>query len=228
MQAGAFMSAVPLQQPKDTATDYQALSFFVNAILSHVRTAQQVKVIAVSGGGLGPIGTVDVQPLVSQVNGIGQGQPHGVVYGRPYLRWQGGTSALILDPAIGDIGLLVCCDRDTSNVVATLSASLPASLRRFNFADGVYVGCSLSNTTPTDYVWVKPPGQGISIVSTGTVKIQGSQVDITGPVNANGATISNSGEITDAAGKVLGTHEHGPGTYVAGTNAVTGDSGAPV
>lgn len=222
--------ATPLQQPESTATDYQALEFFVNAILSHVRTVQQVEVIAVTGGGLGPIGTVDVQPLVSQVNGIGQGQPHGVIYGRPYIRWQGGASAIILDPAVGDKGLLACCDRDTSNVVATLASALPASLRRFNFADGVYIGCNLSKTTPTDYVWVKPSSGGIAIVSTGTITIQGSQINITGPVNANGATISNSGEVTDAAGKVLGTHDHSAGTYVApgGGGAVTGNSGAPV
>lgn len=223
-------TATPLQQPESTATDYQALEFFVNAILSHVRTAQAVKVIAVHGGGLGPIGTVDAQPLVSQVDGIGQGQSHGVIYGRPYIRWQGGTSAVILDPAANDIGLLVCCDRDTSNVVATLAAALPASLRRFNFADGIYVGCSLSSTVPTDYVWIKPESAGIAIVTAGTLSIQAAHINITGPVNANGAVISNSGEVTDAAGKVLGTHEHGPGTYVApsGGGPVTGDSGAPV
>lgn len=227
------MSAVlsyPLQQPESATTDYQALKFFVDAVLSHVRTAHPVQVITVTGGGLGPIGTVDVQPLVSQIDGIGQGEPHSTVYGRPYIRWQGGTSAIILDPAAGDKGLLVCCDRDTSNVVATLAAALPASLRRFNFADGVYVGCHLSKTTPTDYVWVKPAGAGIDIVSQGKITIRGSQINMTGPVNANGATISNAGEVTDAAGKVLGTHDHSAGTYVApsGGGPVTGNSGAPV
>lgn len=220
----------PLQQPPNPATDYQALEFFVNAILSHVRTAHPVSVQAVHGGGLGPIGTVDVLPLVNQTNGIGQGQAHGAIYGRPYIRWQGGNSAVILDPSEKDVGLLVCCDRDISNVVANLAAALPASLRRFNFADGIYVGCSLSKTAPTQYVQFLPNAGGIKIVSPETVTIQGSQINITGPVNANGATISNAGEITDAAGKVLGTHEHGPGTYVApsGGGAVTGDSGAPV
>lgn len=218
------MSANPLQQPEDTATDYQALEFFVNAILSHVRTAHPVQVIAVTGGGLGPIGTVDVQPLVSQVNGAGQGQPHGVVYGRPYIRWQGGTSAVILDPAVNDIGLLVCCDRDISNVVATLAAALPASLRRFNFADGIYMGCSVSSTTPTQYVQFLPENGGINVKSPGEIKLTGSSI------NLNGATISGAGEVTDAAGKVLGTHDHLPGTYVApsGGGPVTGNSGAPV
>lgn len=222
--------ATPLQQPESSATDLQALEFLIDAVLAHVRTAQQVEVMAVSGGGLGPIGTVDVQPLVSQVNGIGQGQAHGTIYGRPYIRWQGGTSAIILDPVIGDKGLLVCCDRDTSNVIATLAAALPASLRRFDFADGVYIGCNLSNTTPTDYVWVKPASAGIAIVSAGPITIQGSQINMTGPVNANGAQITNAGEVKDALGKVLGTHDHSSGTLVApsGGGAVTGNTGAPV
>jgi hypothetical protein len=144
--------AYPLQQPSSAGTEYQAFKFFVNAILAHVRTVHPVEVVAVHGGGVGPIGTVDVQPLVSQINGIGQGQPHKVVYGRPYIRWQGGTSAIILDPAVGDVGLLLCCDRDISNVVATLAAALPASLRRFNFADGIYLGCFLSSAAPTQYI----------------------------------------------------------------------------
>lgn len=221
--------AYPLQQPPNPATDYQALEFFVNAILSRARTAHPVSVQAVHGGGLGPIGTVDVLPLVNQMNGIGQGQAHGTVFARPYIRWQGGSSAVILDPSINDVGLLVCCDRDISNVVANLAAALPASLRRFNFADGIYVGCSLSKTTPTQYVQFLPNAGGIKIISPQTVTIQGSQINLTGPVNANGATISSGGEITDAAGVALGIHEHSAGTYVApsGGGPVTGDSGAP-
>lgn len=215
-------AAYPLQQLEDTATDYQSLSFLVNGILSRVRTAHPVKVLAVHGGGVGPIGTVDVQPLVSQVNGLGQGEAHGPVYARPYLRYQGGTSAVILDPVVGDTGLLVCCDRDISAVIATLSQALPGSLRRFNFADGIYVGCFLSNTTPSDYVWVKPSSGGIEIVTAGTLTIQASQVNITGAVNANGATISSGGEVTDAAGKVLGTHIH------SGVQTGGGDTGPPV
>lgn len=216
--------ATPLQQPKDIATDYQALEFFMNSILSRVRTAHPVRVMAVTGGGLAPIGTVDVQPLVNQANGVGQGQPHGVVYNRPYIRWQGGASAIILDPVVGDTGLLVCCDRDTSNVVATLAAALPGSLRRFDFADGIYVGCCLSKTTPTDYVWIKPESAGIDIVSAGPIKLTGSSI------NLNGATISGAGEVTDATGKVLGTHDHSAGTLVApsGGGAVTGNTGSPV
>lgn len=221
----------PLQQPPDTATELQAWSFLIDAILSHVRTAHPVQVVAVyPGAGSPPLpGTVDVKPLVSQMNGIGQGQAHGTVYGRPFVRIQSGGSAVIVDPNVGDRGVLLCCDRDISNVVATLAAALPASLRRFNFADGIYIGGWGNGTAATDYVWVKPASAGIAMVSLGPIDIQGSQVNITGPINANGAQISGAGEIQDAAGVVLGTHEHGPGTYVApgGGGAITGDSGEP-
>jgi hypothetical protein len=216
--------AYPLEQRSSTSTEHQALSFFVNSILANVRTAHPVTVQAVYSGGLGPIGTVDVLPLVSQVNGIGQGTPHKIIYGCPYLRYQGGTSAVILDPAVGDLGLLICCDRDISNVIATLTAALPGSLRRFNFADGIYVGCAASGITPSQYVQFLAEAGGINVVSPGEIKLTGSSI------NLNGATVSGAGEIQDALGVVLGTHDHTPGTYVApsGGGPVVGNSGEPI
>lgn len=53
-----------------------------------------------------------------------------------------------------------------------------------------------------------------------------------GDFNVNGATIDASGEITNAAGIVLGTHDHTPGTFLGDGNPVspgpvTGISGPP-
>ena len=205
------MSAYPLQQLESTATEYQALAFLWNSLMARVRTVHPVEVVAVHGGGLGPIGTVDVKPLVSQVNGIGEGQPHGTIYGRPYNRWQGGSSAVILDPDVGDIGQLQCCDRDISNVIATLSAALPGSLRRFNFADGIYVTACLSNLTPSQYVQFVPNGGGINVVSPGTVKVNGATINSAGDLTApelaanNGAT----GSFTCENGAVTVTVQNG-------------------
>lgn len=55
-------------------------------------------------------------------------------------------------------------------------------------------------------------------------------------VNSNGVTIKGGGKtwsftasgLTLDTGVVAETHEHGPGTYVAGSSAVTGESGEPV
>ena len=188
--------ANPLQQPQSSVTPYEALVFVWNSLMSRVRTAQQVEVMAVHGGGLGPIGTVDVQPLVAQLDGAGNSTPHKTIFGRPYIRWQGGNCAIIMDPQANDIGLLVCCDRDTSNVIATLKSALPASLRKFNFADGVYVSACLSGAAPAHYLKFTPgSGGGISLVTPDTLMLQGENVDITGAVDANGATIDTSGNI---------------------------------
>lgn len=203
----------PQQQPTSAATEYQALQFMVLQRLMRVQTAILVKIEAVHGGGLGPVGTCDVLPLVDQIDGAGNVVPHQTIYGRPYLRQQGGASAVILDPSVGDLGLMVFCSRDISSVIASGASGPPASRRIFSYADGLYVGGAL-NGEPTQYIEFLPAGAGITIVSPG-------------PVTINGAQISASGEISDAAGVVLGTHEHVAGTYTAGSTAVTGTSGVP-
>lgn len=66
--------------------------------------------------------------------------------------------------------------------------------------------------------------------------IAGSSPNWSVTVNSSGVTIKgggktwtfNSSGFTWSNGIVAETHEHGPGTYVAGTTAVTGDSGQPV
>src|SRR5689334_17719037 len=104
--------ATPLQTLTDGATEFQMLRFFLQQRLLKVQTATLVKVQAVHGGGVGPIGTVDVLPLIDQVDGAGNIVPHVTIYGRPYCRWQGGANAIVLDPQVGDIGLMVFGSRD--------------------------------------------------------------------------------------------------------------------
>jgi len=58
------------------------------------------------------------QVLVNLVTGANISVPHGVISARPYYRAQGGTSGIILDPVVGDIGVMVFASRDSSAVVA--------------------------------------------------------------------------------------------------------------
>jgi hypothetical protein len=246
MSATGESIATPFQKPHSEATEYQALQFLLLQRLMKVQTSILVEIEAVHGGGLGPVGTVDVLPLVDQVDGAGNAVPHQTIYGRPYIRWQGGNNAVILDPQAGDLGLCVFCSRDISSVIASKEHGPPASGRIFSYADGLYVGGAL-NGTPTSYLQWLANGT-INVVSPQAVNIQclnatldvedtltidaatvniTAALNITGPVNANGAQISEAGEITDADGVVLGTHDHEPGSYVAGSTPVTGTSGAP-
>lgn len=202
-------TAVAFQQPTSAATEFQALRFLIQQRLLRVQTATLVQVQAVHGGGVGPIGTVDVLPLVGQVDGAGNVVPHVTLFDRPYCRLQsGGTRAVILDPAVGDVGVMVFASRDISSVIANVAsnqkkvASPPSSARTFNYADGLYLLSCLSNETPTEFIEFVPAG-GIKLQTAGTFTAQAASI------NLNGATVSGSGEVTDAAGKVLGTHTHG-------------------
>lgn len=218
--------AVPFQGPTSSATDFQALQFFLEQRLRKVQTSILVEVLAVQPAGTGElsgtVGTVDVQILVDQVDGAGNVVPHVKLFGRPYSRIQGGQNAYICDPQVNDIGLMVFGSRDLSNVIESLVNSPPGSNRLFSYADGLYVGGYL-NGAPVNYVRIADNG-AIDIVSTQSVSITAPTVSITttGNVDINGAIISSAGEVTDAAGKVLGTHIH------SGVQPGGGDSGPPV
>ena len=158
-----------------------------------------MQVVAVYGTGLNPTGTVDVLPLVNQVNGRGNPTPHGIVPRLPFFRVQGGANAVVIDPVVGDIGLAVFADRDVSTVKTTRAQANPGSFRQHDMADGFYLGGFL-NGVPTQYV--KFTSEGIDIVSSGTVAITSAGL------THNGVNIGS-------------THKHG------GVQTGTSDTGVP-
>jgi hypothetical protein len=174
-----------------------------------------VQVVAVHGGGLAPVGRVDVQPLVQQTDSAGNVTALPVLYGLPYLRWQGGTSAVILDPAVGDIGLVCFADRDVSAVVASLQQSAPGSNRRFSLADGFYMGATL-NAEPTQYLQFDPDN-GITLNSPETITEQ-----IGTDSNAARVVMNSSGIVLSFGGHSITIN----GSGIAVSGAVTGDNTA--
>lgn len=225
---------IPGYGPTQIAAEARRQKLLITTLLLGVRTAMPVSVVAVHPGTGSPpsIGTVDVQPLVQWKDGSGTLWPlapdGAAVYGVPFVRFQSGGSAFVIDPSVGDIGLAIACDRDISSVLASGGElSGPGSGRTHDISDLVYIASLISAAAITQYLLMN--SDGITMLSPNTITIQGQQINITGPVNANGATISDSGEIKDADGITLGTHEHSAGTYVApsGGGAVTGDSGEP-
>lgn len=164
------------QQVNSATAEYNAMLFVVSQILAGRHHVAIVRVIAAtSAGQLAKPGTVDVQPMVSQLDGMGNAVPHGVVNGLPYVRLQGGTSAFILDPAVGDIGLALFADRDVSTVKNTGNFAAPGSLRQNDMADGIYLG-GLLNGAPTQYVQFN--ADGITISSPGAIVLVAPTVTI--------------------------------------------------
>lgn len=140
------------QTPNDSASDFNGISFLIRQIIGRLDTMKLVEVKAVnSDGEIAAAGTVDVLPLVNQIDGAGNATSHGIVHGLPWTRLQGGTCAVICDPVVGDIGYVIASDRDISNVKASKQRSNPGSFRKFNIADGIYIGGAL-NVAPEQYL----------------------------------------------------------------------------
>lgn len=146
-----------LATPGDISSDIAAAVFIARQIVNKISVAKLVQVKAVTGGGVNPAGTVDVLPLVQQIDGNGYGTPHGVVPGLPWIRVQGGKNAVICDPQVGDVGLVVFADADISVLKAqtpgfsSAKGFVPSTRRRFDMADGVYVGGCLE-VAPEQYL----------------------------------------------------------------------------
>jgi len=169
-----------VQRPEDASGEYNALAFVINQIINGRNFCAWVQVVNVDApGGLALAGTVDVQPLVNQLDGAGRPIPHGVVNDLPYLRAQGGTNAIIMDPKVGDVGLCVFADRDSSSAQASRGVANPGSFRRNDMADGVYLG-GILNAIPTQYAMFTD--DGISIVSPTKITMQASEIDLVAPV----------------------------------------------
>lgn len=206
------------QQPNSASDEYNAMAFIIRQILNERHYVALVKVVNVTAaGGLALSGTVDVVPLINQLDGQGNAIPHGTVNDLPYVRIQGGSNAVIIDPVVGDIGLCVFCDRDISAVCNTKKASNPGSMRRSDMADGVYLG-GLLNAIPTQYAMFTPAG--IELHSPTLIKLTAPKVQIIAPlveINASTSTVITTPDFT-VNGK---THLNG-NTDVTGTTTLNG------
>lgn len=129
------------QSRQTNASDYSAIRFAIEQLLIQKHTMTIVKVLSCTGtDSPDSIGTVDVLPMITQVNGSGQSVPHGELFQLPYVRIQGGTNGIVIDPKKDDIGLAIFAERDITKVVNTKEVSPPDSRRVMSMSDGVYLG----------------------------------------------------------------------------------------
>ncbi|WHB31175.1 baseplate protein [Xanthomonas phage NEB7] len=222
------MAAPKLNAPFETQFNAErAQEFMILRLLRQIHTADVVKVLAVYPTA-GTVGFVDVQPLVQDRDTNNVVIAQSPIFKLPYLRLQGGTSAIILDPAVGDLGLAVFAERDITNAVATREAGAPPTDRTYDTGDGLYFGGFL-NADPTQWVKFTQAG-GIDILSTGDLNLQaagamtlqaGGTLTMTAAnVVINGATTFNNPIIAPQAtigGIPFTTHRHPNGSPNTGT-----------
>ncbi len=213
------------ENPSSNQGEFNALTFLMTQLLARLNISTLVKVVAVDDpGGVAMCGTVDVLPLVNQLDGSMKTVAHATIYGLPYFRLQGGSNAIIITPQVGDIGMAAFADRDISSVKATQAQANPGSLRRFDMADGMYFGGML-NAAPVRYV--KIDDDGVTIEGVANVTIHGDNTTInatattinteTAEVNASDSITVNSPTTTFNGDVEIDGNMHSTGT-------VTGDA----
>ncbi len=230
------------QDQADGASQYNALDFHIQQAISAISTAAVVKIVRapydkdgndIDPGSVVPVGYVDVQPMVNQIDGRGQPTPHGTVFRLSYHRVQGGRNAIISDPEKGDIGQMVVNSRDTSVVRSTNDVANPGSRRKFDLADGIYVGSPQQKEKPVQYVAFPKDGivinskqdwkitfndDGIKIEAKGNTIIMGED-----GVLINGCLVNKEGDVITKKGVNLDTHTHNQGDDSHGDSEVPTD-----
>lgn len=155
-----------------------ALDFFTDQKLKSIFTCDIVKVINVDEK------TVDIQPLVYQVNGDNEIMKQEPIYGVPYCRQQAGMNGIILKPQVGDLGVVVYARRDISSVISSGGENVPDTRRFLSENDAIYL-CSIASI-------MSPPTRFIEFSDSG-IKIKPSmKLTIDGNVEINGDTVSQT------------------------------------
>ena len=176
--------------PSDYIDEFNSLSFVVNSIISdRVKTAELVRVITNNGDG-----TLDVLPIISDVDSEGNAISETPIFGVKFIEWQYGINAIQAQPAIGDVGLLVVCTKDTKNA----QSGVVGDLGSFELESGIYLGGLKGfNQAPTQYI--KFTENGIEITTPKTLTVNTTEnvvVNATGNANVTAVDI-----VATASGK---------------------------
>jgi hypothetical protein len=174
---------LPSFQPLDSLTsEFNAQQYMIRALMSKLCTATLVQVVKVTSAGADAVaGTVDLQPLVNQIDATGTGAPLAVVYQVPYFRLQGGANAVIIDPQVNDIGIAIFASRDISAVIQSGKQSNPTCFRQYDMSDALYLGGVL-NGVPAQFVQFN--SSGITITTTNAITVNAATATINATTSA--------------------------------------------
>ena len=189
--------------PLDVATEADSLLSNLELFIAGKHFTEIVMVTAIYGEA--PNLKVDFLPLVTRTTNTGAPIPNAQVYGASVFRLQRGSSAIIMDPVVGDIGIALYCDKDSDNARRERISGAPNTTRCHSRIDALYLG-GLLNQQPDQFI--EFADNAINITSPNPVNVTCSKATIVAP---DGVTVDSpnshftgnvtaDGNITDNAG----------------------------
>lgn len=177
--------------PSDLVDNLNALIYIINSEIKKINTADLVRVIAVNEDN-----TIDVQPLLGSIRADGSMNETSPIYGIRYFQWQFGLNKIKAVPVVGDVGLIVCCKRDISNV----ENGNVGSFRQFSLADGIYIG-GIEGLNQQATQSIEFGQDALKITGTGTITIEAPNVNVNATTSA--IVTSPSIELGGTGGKKI-------------------------
>lgn len=199
-----------------------AFTFMIRQAMAdatHVALVIVKAVVANKTMGAPPL--VNVQPMVHQIDQLGTATPHGIVNNIPTFRAQSGMSAFICDPKVGDIGVVLCADRDIKSAIANQAPANPGSFRRFDWSDSMYIG-GFASIDPTTYVKVDDDkGVTIQVKRGNPLTINADTINIAASDGSSHTDIKITGSATasvDLVANSISLHDHVHGGVQSGSS----------
>lgn len=168
--------------------DAESMAYAFEMLLSGKFFMEIGQVIEVRGEATNLV--VDVLPLLSRQDRTGAPIKNSVVYDIPVWRLQRGNSAIIMNPVVGDIGVIGVCDRDTSLVRASRKESPPISARKHSKSDAIYFG-GILNQMPTQFI--EFADNKLIISAPFGILAETPEMHVTGDITAGGDITDNNG-----------------------------------
>ena len=180
---------------------------------NHTLMLGEVMAITQEASSTAAVGYLSVRPMVFMVDGSNNNYDRATINNVPFFRLQAGGNAVILNPKVGDIGLIAYCERDISMVKRNKKQAAPNSRRQFNINDAVYLGGML-NGVPSQYIHFTD--NKIIVKAATEIVLDAPQVTATGKFTASGIIESLSDVVAKAIS--LFSHKHG-GVQSGGSDA---------
>ena len=211
---------IPSYNPADIDDEAGFFEFIIKKTLSKIQKMTPAKIVSYDRQKNRAV----VQPLTYDITSTGGTLPMDTIPNIPVLTLSGGGFIFSFPVAENQTGWLISADRDISVFKQILNFFTPATLRRHQYEDGIFIpdninGFNIAEGDESAVILTSSDGTTKITVQNGAVNISASSINIIGNVNVEGEIIA-TGDIL-GANISLSTHTH------SGVEPGGGNTGAP-